>query len=162
MPSSKRALGRNAAFNFSGRPRRASPRRRVRAGHAAGEILKGDPGLEHQGKLITDLPGAPYPITPRYANPDSPSRFLLRSYNRSSIFRAMLWRSPAAKRRPAGYIEPCIATLVSKPPEGPQWIHEIKHDGYRLIARKQADRVRLFIPRRGGLDHGERGIQGYL
>jgi hypothetical protein len=23
-----------------------------------------------------------------------------------------------------------------------QWIHEIKHDGYRLIARKRADRVR--------------------
>ena len=27
---------------------------------------------------------------------------------------------------------------------GLQWIHEIKHDGYRLIARKQDDRVRLF------------------
>jgi bifunctional non-homologous end joining protein LigD len=30
---------------------------------------------------------------------------------------------------------------------GPQWIHEIKHDGYRLIARKQDDRVRLFTRR---------------
>jgi ATP-dependent DNA ligase len=28
-------------------------------------------------------------------------------------------------------------------PEGLQWIHEAKHDGYRMIARKQADRVRL-------------------
>jgi ATP-dependent DNA ligase len=59
----------------------------------------------------------------------------------------MLWRTPTTKRRPPGFIEPCIPTLVSKPPEGPQWIHEIKHDGYRLIVRKQADRVRLFTRR---------------
>jgi bifunctional non-homologous end joining protein LigD len=49
--------------------------------------------------------------------------------------------------RPPGFVEPCIPTLVSKPPEGPQWIHEIKHDGYRLIARKRGDRVRLFSRR---------------
>jgi bifunctional non-homologous end joining protein LigD len=30
---------------------------------------------------------------------------------------------------------------------GPRWIHEIKHDGYRLIARKPDDRVRLFTRR---------------
>jgi ATP-dependent DNA ligase len=59
----------------------------------------------------------------------------------------MLWPSPTTKRRPPGYVEPCIPTLVSKPPEGPQWIHEIKHDGYRLIVRKQADRARLFTRR---------------
>jgi hypothetical protein len=29
------------------------------------------------------------------------------------------------------------ATQASKPPGGPQWIHEIKHDGNRLIARKR-------------------------
>jgi hypothetical protein len=56
----------------------------------------------------------------------------------------MLWRTPAAKRRPPGFIEPCIPTRVDHPPVGPQWVHEIKHDGYRLIVRKQADRVRLF------------------
>ena len=60
----------------------------------------------------------------------------------------MLFRpSPAAQRRPPGYIEPCIPTLASRPPRGPQWVHEIKHDGYRLIARKQGDRVRLFTRR---------------
>jgi bifunctional non-homologous end joining protein LigD len=62
-------------------------------------------------------------------------------------FRGMLWRnSKPAKQRP-GTIEPCIPTRVSKPPVGPQWIHEIKHDGYRLIARKQGERVRLFTRR---------------
>jgi len=58
-----------------------------------------------------------------------------------------LWRTQAPKRRPPGFIEPCIPTRVDKPPVGPQWIHEIKHDGYRLIARKQGDRVRLFTRR---------------
>jgi bifunctional non-homologous end joining protein LigD len=58
------------------------------------------------------------------------------------------------KRRPAGYIEPCIPTRASKPPVGPQWVHEIKHNGYRLIARKRDGRVRLFTRR--GYDWSDR------
>jgi ATP-dependent DNA ligase len=30
------------------------------------------------------------------------------------------------------------------PPSGPLWIHEVKHDGFRVIARKDGDRVRLY------------------
>jgi bifunctional non-homologous end joining protein LigD len=33
---------------------------------------------------------------------------------------------------PSGFVEPCIPTLAYKVPSGPDWIHEIKHDGYRL------------------------------
>jgi ATP-dependent DNA ligase len=58
----------------------------------------------------------------------------------------MLWRSGRPIKRP-GTIEPCIPTRASRPPVGHEWIHEIKHDGYRLIARKQDDRVRLFTRR---------------
>jgi bifunctional non-homologous end joining protein LigD len=60
------------------------------------------------------------------------------------------------KRRvlPAGFIEPCIPILAHKPPAGPQWVHEIKHDGYRLIARRDGERVRLFTRR--GYDWTER------
>jgi bifunctional non-homologous end joining protein LigD len=65
----------------------------------------------------------------------------------------MLFRPSSAKKRP-GLIEPCIPTLAAKPPVGPQWLHEIKHDGYRLIARKQGERVRLFTRR--GYDWSDR------
>jgi ATP-dependent DNA ligase len=59
----------------------------------------------------------------------------------------MLWRiTPARSRRipPAGFIQPCRPTLVAHPPTGPSWLHEMKHDGYRLLASKEADRVRLW------------------
>jgi bifunctional non-homologous end joining protein LigD len=71
---------------------------------------------------------------------------LLAASEETAYFRIM-WRASAGKRRPPGYIEPCIPTRVSKPPVGPEWVHEIKHDGYRLIARKRDDRVRLFTRR---------------
>ena len=40
--------------------------------------------------------------------------------------------------------QPCIPTRATKVPAGPDWIHEIKHDGYRLIIVRDGDRVRLF------------------
>jgi bifunctional non-homologous end joining protein LigD len=58
----------------------------------------------------------------------------------------MLMRSPLARerRRPAGFTKPCQPTLSDKPPSGPLWLHEIKRDGYRIIACKSGDRVRLW------------------
>jgi bifunctional non-homologous end joining protein LigD len=60
----------------------------------------------------------------------------------------MEWRTTGRPAKRPGIIEPCIPTRASKPPVGPQWIHEIKHDGYRLIARKRGGRVSL-LTRRG-------------
>src|SRR5215207_3192312 len=48
------------------------------------------------------------------------------------------------RRTPPGFIEPCQPVLRDTAPSGPEWLHEIKHDGYRLIARKDGDRVRLW------------------
>jgi hypothetical protein len=45
---------------------------------------------------------------------------------------------------PAGFIAPCLPTKTDKLPAGGQWLHEIKHDGFRIIARKDGDRVRLY------------------
>jgi ATP-dependent DNA ligase len=38
---------------------------------------------------------------------------------------------------PAGFIAPCLPTKTDKLPSGSQWLHEIKHDGFRIIARKK-------------------------
>jgi ATP-dependent DNA ligase len=45
--------------------------------------------------------------------------------------------------RADGFVAPCIPTLAHKPPSGPGWGHEIKHDGYRLIVRREGAIVRL-------------------
>jgi ATP-dependent DNA ligase len=37
------------------------------------------------------------------------------------------------RRHPSGFIEPCLPSKVARPPSGPLWVHEIKHDGYRLM-----------------------------
>jgi bifunctional non-homologous end joining protein LigD len=44
--------------------------------------------------------------------------------------------------RSNGYIPPCIPTRADKPPAGPDWVHEIKHDGYRLQSAATAPRLR--------------------
>src|SRR6476661_6020997 len=40
--------------------------------------------------------------------------------------------------------QPCIPTRGTQVPAGPEWLHEIKHDGYRLIVQREGSRVRLF------------------
>jgi ATP-dependent DNA ligase len=46
-----------------------------------------------------------------------------------------------------GFVNPCIPTLAAKSPSGPRWVHEIKHNGYRLIVRRDGKAVRLFARR---------------
>jgi bifunctional non-homologous end joining protein LigD len=45
---------------------------------------------------------------------------------------------------PAGFIAPCLPTKTDTLPSGGLWIHEIKHDGFRVIARKTDAQVRLY------------------
>jgi bifunctional non-homologous end joining protein LigD len=46
------------------------------------------------------------------------------------------------KSHPAGFVIPAQSVKASKPPYGADWVHEIKHDGYRLI-------VAVMVPRCG-------------
>lgn len=50
--------------------------------------------------------------------------------------------------------EPCIPTRGTAVPSGPDWLHEVKYDGFRLIVHRDADRVRLIT--RGGHDWSRR------
>jgi ATP-dependent DNA ligase len=62
----------------------------------------------------------------------------------------MLWRL----RSFPDFVEPCLPSQAERPPNGRDWVHEIKHDGFRLLARRGAQRVRLFT--RNGHDWTER------
>src|SRR5438874_1942972 len=63
----------------------------------------------------------------------------------------MLLRSPS---RRSGFVEPCRPSKAITPPSGPLWVHEIKHDGFRLMVRREGSRVRCFT--RGGYDWAAR------
>ena len=45
---------------------------------------------------------------------------------------------------PAGFIAPCLPSSAPQAPSGEEWLHEIKHDGFRVIARKEGTRVKLY------------------
>ena len=54
----------------------------------------------------------------------------------------------AAMSLPRGFVPPCLPTKAPQPPSGDTWVHEIKHDGFRVIARKEE---RLAIPLGGSI-----------
>ena len=43
-----------------------------------------------------------------------------------------------------GFVLPCLPIRAPAPPSGGEWLHEIKHDGFRVIARKEGNRVKLY------------------
>jgi bifunctional non-homologous end joining protein LigD len=51
-------------------------------------------------------------------------------------------------RRSVGFIQPCLPSPADRPPSGAGWLHEIKHDGFRIMARRDGAGVRL-ITRHG-------------
>jgi bifunctional non-homologous end joining protein LigD len=55
---------------------------------------------------------------------------------------------------PVGFVTPCQPSSAPRPPTGDGWLHEIKHDGFRLLAYRGGDRVRLFT--RNGNDWSSR------
>jgi bifunctional non-homologous end joining protein LigD len=60
----------------------------------------------------------------------------------------MLWRARnphvRSKLVPPGFVQPSRPTLSKNPPTGEHWVHEVKHDGYRLQVHVRAGRVRLY------------------
>src|SRR5947209_526190 len=62
----------------------------------------------------------------------------------------MLHTRPRLK---TGSVAPCLPYPSKEPPPGPGWIHEIKHDGFRIMARRDGNRVRLYT--RNGYDFAD-------
>src|SRR5262245_14183429 len=61
------------------------------------------------------------------------------------------WRRSEATSLP-GWIKPQLTRLVDQAPEGPEWLHEIKFDGYRMHARLDRGRGPAADPHRARLD----------
>ena len=57
---------------------------------------------------------------------------------------------PPMMPHPSGFIKPCLPSKVFRPPFGPLWVHEIKHDGYRLMVRRDGPEGPMFHPQSGG------------
>jgi bifunctional non-homologous end joining protein LigD len=73
-------------------------------------------------------------LKPRRSTHRSPARFL---------GRVIEGAKPASF---PGFVEPCNPTLRKTPPSGDEWLHEIKHDGYRAQVQF-SDGVRIFTRR---------------
>jgi bifunctional non-homologous end joining protein LigD len=69
-----------------------------------------------------------------------------------SVTRELRRRVRADQSQPR--FEPCLPRQAKQPPIGPGWIHEIKHDGFRIIAQRDAAGVRLVT--RKGFDLADR------
>jgi bifunctional non-homologous end joining protein LigD len=54
-----------------------------------------------------------------------------------------LQRRLRAEQSPVRF-DPCLPRPASVPPSGPGWIHEIKHDGFRILAHRRGRSVRVF------------------
>ena len=61
-----------------------------------------------------------------------------------SVKRAPKKSKRAAKAHLPQFITPQLATLVTSPPKSGDWVYEVKHDGYRMLARFSAREIGLF------------------
>jgi bifunctional non-homologous end joining protein LigD len=56
---------------------------------------------------------------------------------------AYLFRTMKINPLPAGFVVPAQPVEAPRPPVGTDWVHEIEHDGYRIIVRRDGPTVRL-------------------
>ena len=128
------------------------------AARPAGDILDEAPASVRSGLTIADVQAGK---TPRKAAAPAGTSTAVPDVPPSSAARAAPRRKTASKPACPGngdgpddplpdFVEPCLATLRSTAPEGDDWLHEVKFDGYRVQARIERGAVRLLT--RSGLD----------
>ena len=121
-------------------------------------------GGEQQRRLLSLPPAVPRRVSdiallfcvglhgmPHPSGQDTPSGFFARLAARVS---PLLTTGPLARylpgmfsntrKFPPNLFAPCLPMTAPRPPSGPLWLHEIKHDGIRVVAQRQGDRVKLY------------------
>jgi bifunctional non-homologous end joining protein LigD len=71
-----------------------------------------------------------------------------------SVKRAPRRAKRASKAELPQFVSPQLATLVTDPPTRGNWIYEVKHDGYRMLARLEGGEAKVFT--RSGKDWSDR------
>jgi bifunctional non-homologous end joining protein LigD len=78
----------------------------------------------------------------------SPGANVVKKQRTSAVREEPCWlarRATYAAAMPLpGLVPPCLPIKAPQPPSGNTWMHEIKHDAFRVIARKDGERVRLY------------------
>jgi bifunctional non-homologous end joining protein LigD len=133
--------------------------RSVKTGRTMDEIAEGA-GLNRNASKTTV---AKKRKTNRTKTKRKSVRIVPRNTSRAAAMPPLRKRSAVISPRPTGlpragarraalpaFVAPSLATLVAKAPDGDDWIHEIKFDGYRLQARLDNGKVKLLT--RIGLD----------
>jgi hypothetical protein len=67
----------------------------------------------------------------------------------------MQWQSSSRVRPASGFTELCIPTKVASVPVGPDWVYEIKHDGYPSLKRSPRLDDHGYANRRGCRDRAD-------
>ncbi|HWJ71574.1 MAG TPA: DNA ligase D [Kaistia sp.] len=123
----------------------------VKTGRALAEIAKEAPGWSSKtGKIDPDTPAKP----PRKASARAKADGKASGASDVGAADTAASLKGARKAKLPDFVPPELATLVAAPPAGERWLHEIKFDGYRLIARIEGGEVRLLT--RTGLDWTEK------
>ncbi len=63
--------------------------------------------------------------------------------------RASRLKKPAKDTWVPDFVAPQLATLVTEPPRSGEWVYEVKHDGYRMLARLSSDNTAKLFTRTG-------------
>jgi bifunctional non-homologous end joining protein LigD len=122
-------------------------------------LIKEHDGLEQAGVDAAELEGTPLPASapakprrkPARAEAAKPKKTAEKAKAPKTIAGAA-WQAPEGARKaalPSGQA-PMLASTADAPPQGGEWLSEIKFDGYRLIVRKDGATVTLLT--RNGLD----------
>ena len=121
-------------------------------------------GGEQQRRLLSLPPAVPRRVSdiallfcvglhgmPHPSGQDTPPGFFARLAARvppllttGPLARYLLGMFSNTRKFPPNLFAPCLPMTAPRPPSGPLWLHEIKHDGIRVIAQRQGDRVKLY------------------
>jgi bifunctional non-homologous end joining protein LigD len=125
------------------------------------DLLEDEPQSIKTGRTVEEVAGSKVTIQPKHrvkrAGSPQVARLKANEANKTSK------PPPADERKPikgarAGalpsFVEPQLASATAKPPSSGSWVHEVKFDGYRLLAR--IDRGKAKLKTRSGLDWSDK------